>query len=125
MQTKEFDFGRLTITEDGTVTASCGMPSIENVLGFDGGIFRGTMKVEQNADIEFVPDKPRHVVPPSLADVIKDGNVMVKRTTRNFIVTMKFPIIESATVTAQSHKEMWTKCKKAIASVREQIKQEF
>lgn len=107
------------------VTASCGLPSVENVLGFDGGVFRGTMKVEQNADISFVPDSHRRIVPPSQADVMKEQNLMVKRTTRNFIVTMKFPIIESAGATTQSHKEMWKKASKVIGTVREEIKKTF
>jgi len=115
----------VTFEECGKVKICSGMPQIENVLGFEPGSFRGTMYVEQNADATFVPDAPRAITPPSMDDVLKDQNLIVKRTSRNFIVTMKFPIIESAETTTQSQKEMWKKSQKAIATAREAIKQTF
>jgi len=102
-----------------------GMPEAEPVLESGVGSHHGVFIVEQNASAAFVPDTPRSFVTPVMDDVLKEENLSVKRTSRNFIVKMKFPIFETDEDTVKYHKEMWNKSRKAIASAREAIKQTF
>jgi len=111
--------------KDGFEFFDSGLPEVEPVLEEGVGHRRGTITVEQNASVVFVPDPARTIIPPSFDDVLRDNNLIVKRTSRNFIVTMKFPIIEEASVTTDAHKEMWNKTRKAITAAREEIKKTF
>lgn len=123
MKKQELDC-RVSFTENGIVINS-GLPEAEPVLDFAVGKHHGTIDVRKNgcADVTYGPAPV--VVPPRIDEVLRDNNLTVKRTSRNFIVTMKFPIIENPTETTASHKEMWKKSQKAIAGVREAIKTEF
>jgi len=113
-------------TEDGHFIFDSGLSAIENVLGkIKPAAHKGTMTTEQNGMATFVPEAPKAMAAPSIEDVLKDNNLTVKRTTRNFIVTMKFPIIESEAATTKSHKEMWRKATKAINATRGEIKESF
>jgi len=110
-------------TEDGHFIFDSGLSAIENVLGaIKPSVLKGLMTTEQHGVATFVPEPPRAIAPPALDVVLRDSNMTVKRTTRNFIVTMKFPVIEGATATTKSHKEMWRKAAKAISANREEIK---
>ena len=115
---------RVSFTENGIVINS-GLPEAEPVLDFGLGKHRSTVDVRQNGSAEVVYDDTPTAVPPRIDEVLRDNNLTVKRTSRNFIVTMKFPIIENATETTACHKEMWKKSQKAISAVREAIKTEF
>jgi len=116
--------GQLTIVESGFMFDS-GKPENESVIDFAVGCHKSKVEIEKNGCIvvEFYPRGV--VVPPVMDNVLKENNLCVKRTSRNFIVTMKFPIIESKETTVESHKEMWKKATKAIVETREQIKNEF
>lgn len=115
---------RVSFTEKGIVINS-GLPEAEPVLDFGLGKHRSTVDVRQNGSAEVVYDDTPTAVPPRIDEILRDNNLTVKRTSRNFIVTMKFPIIENATETTACHKEMWKKSQKAIADVREAIKETF
>ena len=123
MKKQELDC-RVSFTENGIVINS-GLPEAEPVLDFAVGKHHGTINVQQNgcADVTYGPSPV--VVPPRIDEVLRENNLTVKRTSRNFIVTMKFPIFENPTETTACHKEMWTKTRKAIAGVREGIKTQF
>jgi len=110
---------------DGSFVFDSGLPAAEPVLEEGIGSKRGTLTVEQNASAAFVPEPPRAITPPSIDEVLRDNNLTVKRTSRNFIVTMKFPIIEDSGVTVETHKTMWNKTRKAITAAREEIKKTF
>ena len=115
---------RVSFTEKGIVINS-GLPEAEPVLDFGVGKHHGTIEVHQNgcADVTYGPSPV--VVPPRIDEVLRDNNLTVKRTSRNFIVTMKFPIIENATETTACHKEMWKKSQKAIASARQSLAEQL
>lgn len=123
MKKQELDC-RVSFTENGIVINS-GLPEAEPVLDFGVGKHHGTINVQQNgcADVTYGPSPV--VVPPRMDEVLRDNNLIVKRTSRNFIVTMKFPIIENPTETTASHKDMWTKTRKAIASARQSLAEQL
>jgi len=123
MQEKTLDC-RVSFSKKGIVIDS-GMPEQEPVLDEGVGTHRATVELCQNASAKIRFYNPTAYIPPLMEDVLKTGNLMVKRTSRHFIVTMKFPIIEDSDATAQAHKDMWKKSQKAITSAREEIKQTF
>lgn len=56
---------------------------------------RGTMTIGSDLSADFVPDANRIYLPP-LVDVIARGeDYHIKRTTRNYIIQVKVPILES------------------------------
>jgi len=124
MQTKRIE-GFATFSENGNFSFESGLPEAEPVLETGVGAHQGTFKVTMNASASFTPNPVRNIIPPSLEDVLKEGNLSVKRTSRNFIVKMKFPIIESSDVTVEAHREMWNKSRKAIVAARAEIKKQF
>jgi len=123
MNQKELDC-RVTFTDD-TIIINSGLPESEPVIEQNVGCHSAKIDLRQNASATIVLNPQRNIVPPFQEDVLRDYNLTVKRTTRNFIVTMKFPIIEDSDATAQAHKDMWKKSQKAITSAREEIKQKF
>jgi len=122
---KEKKIEGIGIFSENGFTFDSGMPTDEPVIDFGVGRHHGTLKVEQNACATFAEDPLRVIMPPTIDEVLRDHNLTVKRTTRNFIVTMKFPIIEATDTTAQTHREMWNKVKKAVSGAREDIKKQF
>jgi len=124
MQTKRIE-GVGIFSENGNFTFDSGLPLAEPVLEAGIGSYQGTFKVAKNASACFTPEPARNIVPPSFDDVLKEENLSIKRTSRNFIVKMKFPIFEDSSATTNAHKEMWTKTRKAIIAAREEIKKQF
>jgi len=124
MQTTKIE-GVATFMEGGHFNFDSGLPLIEPVLESGIGSRRGTLTVNQNAVVNFIADIPLPITPPSVDEVLRDKNLTVKRTSRNFIVTMKFPIIEDSDTTVEAHKAMWNKTRKAINASREEIKKQF
>jgi len=113
-------------SEDGNFTFDSGLPLAEPVIEESMvGTRQGTFKVTKNASACFTPEPARNIIPPSFDDVLKEENLIVKRTSRNFIVTMKFPIFETDEDTVAYHKTMWSKSRKAINASREEIKKTF
>ncbi len=115
---------RVSFTEKGIVINS-GLPEAEPVLDFGLGKHRSTVDVRKNGSAEVVYDDTPTAVPPRIDEILRNNNLTVKRTSRNFIVTMKFPIIEPAKETTACHAKMWKMSQKAIAGVREVIKTQF
>jgi len=124
MQTKRIE-GVAIFSEDGNFVFDSGLPEAEPVLEVGVGSHQGTFKVAKNASATFVPAPARRFTPPSLEDVLRDDNLIVKRTTRNFLVVMKFPIFETDEDIVAYHKNMWDKTRKAINASREEIKKSF
>jgi len=124
MQKKKIE-GVGIFMEGGHFSFDSGLPLVEPVLEEGVGSRRGTLIVEQNAVVNFIADIPRAITPPAMDEVLKEENLSVKRTTRNFIVTMKFPIFETDEDTTAYHKTMWNKTRKAINASREEIKKTF
>jgi len=110
---------------DGSFVFDSGMPAAEPVLESGVGSRHGVFNIEQNASATFVPETPHEYKPPVCDDILKEERLSVKRTTRNFIVKMKFPIFECSEDTTQAHKDMWKKSQKAITNAREEIKKTF
>ena len=106
-------------SEDGRFSFSAGLSAVENVLGtILPSAHKGVMTTKKHGEAMFMPEPPRAIMAPQVDEVLRDNNLVVKRTSRNFIVTMKFPIIEGEKTTISCHKEMWAKTKKAIAGIR-------
>jgi len=124
MQTKRIE-GVGIFSENGNFTFDSGLPLAEPVLEKGVGTHHGVFKVTKNASACFTPASTRTFTPPSLLDVLRDDNLIVKRTTRNFLVVMKFPIFETDEDTVAYHKTMWNKTRKAINASREEIKKTF
>lgn len=124
MQQKTIE-GIAIISEDGSFIFDSGLPSAEKVLEFDTKAHRGVMKVDRNAYAAFSPDAKQKFIPPQFDEVLRDKNLIVKRTNRNFIVQMKFPIVESADATTKEHTSMWKKVAAALKTTREKLKSEF
>ena len=113
-------------SEDGRFAFSAGLAAVENALGnILPSVCKGVMTTKKHGEASFVPEPPRAIMAPQVDEVLRDNNLVVKRTSRNFIVTMKFPIIEGEKTTISCHKEMWAKTKKAIENTRESIKSQF
>ena len=124
MKSKQIE-GIAVFSENGEFFFDSGLPAKEPVLEFETKPRRGMMNIEKNACATFVPEKERQTIPPQFDQVLKDGNLLVRRTSRNFIVSMKFPIVESAEASAKAQKAMWTKSVKAMKTEREKIAKEL
>ena len=108
-----------TFAEDGGFKFE---PRSKQTLAFGGGSRWGKMVFCEDATAEFRPISAQVAMPPVLNDVLHEENLSVKRSSRNFIVTMKFPIIEGRNTTIKSHSAMWKRALAAVGDVREAIK---
>jgi len=107
------------------ININSGLPEDEPLLDEGTGTHRARVELRQNGSATIRLYDTSAIVPPLMDDVLKDGNLSVKRTSRHFIVKMKFPIIEGTDATVDAHKDMWTKSRKAIVAAREEIKKTF
>ena len=123
MQQKKLE-GIATICEDGGFSFDSGLPASEPVLEFEVKPHHGLMMVAKNGSATFDPEN-KVCTPPVMDEVLRDKNLIVRRTTRNFVVQMKFPIIEAADATNKSHTAMWKKVAAAVKDARSKIKDEF
>ena len=88
---------------------------IEGIATFTGKSFRfdsglpmklhGTMKVSQNANVEFADDG-RVFLPPHLMNVCSGVNYKVKRSTRHYIIQVKVPVVEERAVSEQKIRDI-------------------
>lgn len=81
-----------------------GLPSNEHVI--DKAMkLHGTMKVSQNANVEFADDG-RVFLPPHLMNVCSGVNYKVKRSTRHYIIQVKVPVVEKRAVSEQKIRDI-------------------
>ncbi|MCQ2337735.1 MAG: hypothetical protein MJ001_02250 [Paludibacteraceae bacterium] len=117
--------GIALISENGTFSFNSGLPADEPVLEFDLKACRGSINFKKNACVDFVPSASPAFIPPAMDLLLREGGMTLKRTSRNYIVTMKFPIIESSDETKQRHSDEWKKAMAQIKRDRETIKEIF
>lgn len=56
---------------------------------------RGTLRVAQNADVTFHKDATSISAPPMMKTILKTDTVTIKRSNRNYVITTKYPIVQS------------------------------
>lgn len=122
METKKYE-ALIEVSENGNVKVSSGLPMNEPVIMWPLEKRRGVMSPMVNGDLSFVADVPCGVLPPQVDTVYREGNVTVKRSSRNYIVTMKVPVIEAAEVTKKRFAKMMKEVSGAIRENRESIKE--
>lgn len=92
--------GLAKFTEDGGFCFDSGLPSNEPVLEKPMKM-RGVLSVSQNACAEFLPNS-RVVLPPEMHHVSRGLNYHVKRSSRNYILQVKLPIVQSRAVSQET-----------------------
>ena len=123
MEQKQID-GNAIFFDNGAFTFDASYPKDKKVFAKEQKL-RGTLTVEQNAYTTFHPYQRLPSTGPQRNYLVKNGNLRVEQTTRNFIVTMKFPIVQLPKETLASQKEMWKQADTAIHDARNEIKQNF
>lgn len=92
--------GLAIIAEDGGFRFDSGLPSNEPVLEKPMKM-RGVLSVSQNACVEFLPNT-RVVLPPEMHHVARGLNYNLKRSSRNYILQIKLPIVQSRVVSQET-----------------------
>ena len=84
--------GVATITSKG-FNFDSGLPGNEKVVEKQFSM-RGKMRVRQNGCVEFVKNEAA-ALPPHLDVVVHGVNYLVRRSTRNYIIQVKVPVVEN------------------------------
>lgn len=121
MKTKKFE-AIVEINETGNVNVFSGLPQNEPFVTWPLSKHRGTLTPFINGDMSFSADAPCGIIPPAVDLVFRQGDVTVKRSSRNYIVTMKVPVIESADDTKRKFSSMLKGASAAISDNRATIK---
>lgn len=95
--------GIASITERGFHFDS-GMPSDEPVLNAPINL-HGTMRVSRNGCADLTDDG-RVFLPPEIHKVAHGDGYHIKRTSRNYIIQLKVPVVEKRTVTEENLKNL-------------------
>lgn len=56
---------------------------------------RGTLRISPNADVSFRKDASSIAAPPMMKTILKTNTITVKRTNRNYIISCKYPVVQS------------------------------
>lgn len=123
MKTQKID-GISIISENGDFYFDSGLPESEQVVE-NPQKQQGTAVLMKNGCFEFKAKNPTPVGTPSMETILKAEGLIVKRSAKNFLVTMKFPIFEKASETKTSHTNFWQQAEPVIASERKKIKTTF
>ncbi|MCQ2344391.1 MAG: hypothetical protein MJ002_05650 [Paludibacteraceae bacterium] len=123
MKQKRID-GISIISENGDFFFDSGLPESEPVIP-NPSKHRGTATLQQNGSIRFKAAKVSPVGTPPLNTILRTPGLYVKRSSRNFIVTMKFPIFENESETSSLHDDFWNQAEPAILEERNKIKKTF
>lgn len=78
-------------------TFDSGLPTDEFVTEVQ--ILKGVMHIHANASADFEGTSPRDVLPPEMTSVAKTEDYIIRRSTRNYIIQLKVPIVQSRRVT--------------------------
>ena len=68
---------------------------------------RGVSHVDKMGNMAFEPDNPRVPTPPLMLLVASGKNYRVRRSSQNYIVSLKLPIVQSRTESEKLHREAW------------------
>lgn len=123
MKTTQLD-GIATIVENGVFNFDPAKTATEQIFDKTKKL-RGTIIINDDGSVSFKPDRTAVNVAPQMDFILREGMLRVQRTTQNYIVTMKFPIVETQKETASEHRDMWEKALDAIKDSRNNIKESF
>lgn len=86
--------GVASLSENGQLHFESGCPSDSHIVS--GTVRRrGTLEVHPDASVDFQPERPHICLPPQVDIIARGEGYHVKRTTRNYIIQVKMPIVES------------------------------
>lgn len=68
---------------------------------------RGVSHVDKMGNMVFEPDNPRVPTPPLMLLVATGKNYRVRRSSQNYIVSLKLPIMQSRAESEKMHCEAW------------------
>lgn len=91
-----------TFTQNG-FSFDSGLPSDEPLV--DGMKLRGTLKVESNGNVEFI-NKTRNIKGPDVAKVAETQDYKIRRTSLNYVISIKVPVIEKRKASEKRLKEI-------------------
>ncbi len=97
--------GVATISENG-FSFNTGLSENENVLDKEKTM-HGVMKISKNACADFIGSQ-RVILPPEINSIAKGDGYSVKRTTRNYIIQLKVPVVETRKASQERLKRMLT-----------------
>lgn len=82
---------------------------------------RGVSHVDKMGNMTFEPDNPRVPTPPLMLLVASGKNYRVRRSSQNYIVSLKLPIVQSRTESEKMHREAWAEAMGEITLDRKAI----
>lgn len=82
---------------------------------------RGVSQVDKMGNMVFEPDNPRVATPPTMPLVAVGKNFRVRRSSQNYIVSLKLPIVQSREESERLHREVWADALGEITLDRKQI----
>lgn len=80
-----------------------GLPVDEPVV--DGMKLRGTLKIANNGNVEFIKST-REIKAPDVAKVAEGQDYKIRRTSLNYVITLKVPVVEKRVATSKKLKEV-------------------
>lgn len=80
-----------------------GLPSDEPVVNEKK--LRGTLKVETNGNVEF-RKSTRAIKAPDVTKVAEGQDYKIRRTSLNYVITLKVPVVEKRVATSKKLKEV-------------------
>lgn len=82
---------------------------------------RGVSRVDRMGNMVFEPDNPRVPTPPLMLLVAAGKNFRVRRSSQNYIVSLKLPIVQSRAESERLHHEVWAEALGEITLDRKAI----
>jgi len=96
--------GFATYNSNGQFHFESGYPSKSSIV--KASRQRGTLFTHPNACIDFVPDSQRIYLPPVVKAVCCYDDYNIRRTSRNYVVQFKVPIVETRKATEKKIKAL-------------------
>ncbi|MBR6898989.1 MAG: hypothetical protein IKN29_01695, partial [Bacteroidales bacterium] len=82
---------------------------------------RGVSHVDKMGNMTFEPDNPRVPTPPMMLLVASGKNYRVRRSSQNYIVSLKLPIVQSRAESEELHQAAWAEAMGEITLDRKVI----
>lgn len=110
--------GIATISKNGFKFDS-GLPSDEPLLQSKTKL-HGKLEIEQNGSVRFV-DNGRIYMPPVVNKIAQGEGYKIRRTSKNYIISVKLPIVEKITETQNKLTEMIPQIVDGITKDRKEL----
>lgn len=66
---------------------------------------KGTLKIEPNGNVEFI-NKTRTIKAPDVAKVAETQDYKIRRTSLNYVISLRVPVVEKRVATSKKLKEV-------------------